>query len=316
MEGLAGYGGRVPLEPRWVIAERPPAGAPRLMDRVREAIPTRHLSRRTEEVYVSWIRHYIFFHGKRHPAELGGPEVSRFLSSLAVESRVSASTQNQALSALLFLYRRVLNVDLPWLDGLVRAKRHERDLASGAGWVVLPHALARKYPNAGRELGWQWAFPAVRIHRDAETGELRRHHYHESALQRAVKHAVAQAGLAKPAGCHTFRHSFATHLLEDGYDIRTVQELLGHRDVRTTMVYTHVLNRGGRGVVSPVDRLAGVGSLAQPGHVLGRNPARHISSVAHPASSPEPLTSQSLPAPADPPGSGSHSRRSWRLERK
>jgi integron integrase len=297
-----------------------------------------------EEAYLGWIRRYILFHGKRHPAELGASEVTRFLSNLAVEGRVAASTQNQALSALLFLYKRVLGVDLPWLDDLIRAKRparlpvvlsrgevaavlahlagmrwimatllygtglrllecvhlrvkdvdfaqnetvvrsgkgdrdrrvmlpqalrgallshlsrvrrlHDEDVARGAGWVALPDALGRKHPNAGRQLGWQWVFPATRTHRDTETGQVRRHHYHESALQRAVKHAVACAGINKLAGCHTFRHSFATHLLEDGYDIRTVQELLGHRDVRTTMVYTHVLNRGGRGVMSPADRL-------------------------------------------------------------
>src|SRR5437773_5078422 len=155
-----------------------------------------------------------------------------------------------------------------------------------AGLMALPHALARKYPSARRELAWQWAFPAMRLHRHPDTGELRRHHYHESAIQRAVKHAVARAGLAKPAGCHTFRHSFATHLLEDGCDIRTVQELLGHRDVRTTMVYTHVLNRGGRGVVSPVDRLAGIISGAAPPLGLGRTCPRLIPAVPHPAGCP------------------------------
>jgi integron integrase len=142
-----------------------------------------------------------------------------------------------------------------WIDTVHR--QHERDVAAGAGWVALPHALDRKYPNAGREWGWQWVFPATRAYVDAETGQRRRHHLHESVLQRAVREAVLRAGIAKPASCHTFRHSFATHLLEDGHDIRTIQELLGHRDVRTTMIYTHVLNRGGRGVTSPVDRLFG-----------------------------------------------------------
>jgi len=315
---------------------------PRLLDQIRAAIRTRHYSRRTERAYVAWVRRFVRFHGLRHPDELGGPEVTAFLSHLAVEARVSASTQNQALSALLFLYKHVLEKDLPWLDQVVRAKPpqrlpavlsraevrllldelretpwlvasllygaglrlseclrlrvqeldfsrseltvrdgkggkdrvtmlpqalhaplreqlrvakavHVQDLERGCGAVELPGGLARKYPRAATEWGWQWVFPAARTYVDRDTGERRRHHLHSSVVQREVKGAVIRAGISRRASCHTLRHSFATHLLEAGYDIRTIQELLGHKDVSTTMIYTHVLNSGGRGVKSPLD---------------------------------------------------------------
>jgi integron integrase len=317
---------------------------PKLLDEVRQAIRTRHYSPRTEETYVHWIKRFIFFHNKRHPSEMAETEVAQFLSSLATESKVSASTQNQGLNAILFLYREVLRKNIGYVDCIIRAKRprrlpvvltkeevksvlgrlhstpwlmamllygaglrvmeccrlrvkdidfsqnqivirggkgdkdrhtmlpaaikppllrhlqavkrqHDDDLQKRLGRVALPDALERKYPNAGKEWGWQWVFPATSHFVDRVTGEKRRHHLHESVLQRAFKEARLGAGISKPASCHTLRHSFATHLLEDGYDIRTVQELLGHKDVSTTMIYTHVLNRGGKGVHSPVDRL-------------------------------------------------------------
>ena len=316
----------------------------KLLAQVRTEIRLRHYSRRTEKQYLWWIRRFIEFHQRRHPAELGQAEVTAFLAHLAVERRVSASTQNQALSALLFLYGEVLHQGVAWMADLVRAKAprrlpavltpdearaildrlsgvaalvcrllygsglrlmealqlrvqhldfarreirvrggkgdrdrvtmlpvvlqgplrehleqvralHRQDIGAGAGWVELPAALGRKYPNAGREWAWQWVFPGKGIVKDAATGERRRHHLHQTTIQRAFREAARLSGVPKAAHCHTLRHSFATELLRSNYDIRTVQELLGHKDVRVTMTYLHVLNRGGLGVRSPMDTL-------------------------------------------------------------
>lgn len=315
-----------------------------LLNKVSDAIRFKHYSRRTEQAYIQWVKRFILFHNKKHPKDMGANEVTAFLTHLAVNRNVAASTQNQALSAILFLYKEVLQIKLPWLDNVTRAKRpkrlpvvfsrdeikailsqydgtrwillslmygtgmrlmetvrlrvkdvdfaykhilvrdgkgnkdrvtvlpnslieplkthltkvhdmHERDLKDGYGEVYMPYALNRKYQNAPRSWAWQYVFPSKKLSTDPRSGDVRRHHLDESAIQKTLKQAIRNTGIVKHGSTHTLRHSFATHLLEDGYDIRTVQDLLGHKDVKTTQIYTHVLNKGAGGVRSPLEKL-------------------------------------------------------------
>ena len=343
------------LSPGGILAPQLGMSPPPLLTQLVTEVRRRGYSPRTEEAYSAWVRRFIVHQGMRHPRDLGPEQVTAFLTHLAVKECVAASTQKQALAAVLFLYRKVLKMDMPWLHDMVRVQRpaklpvvldrlevsavlshltglpalvasllygsglrlmealqlrikdidfhrsaitvrsgkgnrdrqallpapaaaallrhrdqverqHRQDVATGSGYVALPNQLHRKLPSAHREFAWQWFFPATRIYHHTETNQRRRHHFHETAIQRAVREAVLRAGLTKRATCHTFRHSFATHLLESGHDIRTIQKLLGHRDVRTTMIYTHVLNRGPHGVRSPLEGLdvsAGLGGSVQ-----------------------------------------------------
>ena len=364
------------------MEERPGSRAPRLLERVSQALRVRHYAMRTEEAYAGWIRRYILFHNKRHPSSMGAEEINMFLTHLAVEGHVAASTQNQALSAILFLYKHVLKEEIGrielirarrsrnqpnvltreevvevlgrlegtwWLMGMllygsglrqieclrlrvkdVDLKRGEVMVRDGKGGkdrittlsealdeplaahaerlrglarddrrnrvpgVWLPDALEKKYPNAGKEWGWQWLFPAKNLSVDPRSGIERRHHVHEKGLQRAVRAAALASGISKRVTCHTFRHSFATHLVEDGYDIRTVQELLGHADAATTMIYTHVLNRPGRrGVLSPADRLQTRQIAPPPKPVYGTETVR-VSGEPAPATTGQPTLEEEV----------------------